>query len=691
MKDGKHYIVVNFKDTEVGKKYERPVWDGFRIWESVKYPIPLNIDIEKLKRTVNSIGHPPFNILTDWLMDFSTISAGQLGRTDWENFKNLVLIHVPTCRSKCWYCFNDAWENKCECDWMSSIDIVDKFLEQQKRNSERNGKQNNVIRLSGGEPFMQPLLIRDLALEIEKRNDNSIFLWLDTNLFEINAKRKKKEVRDTLDALKKLDNKLAIHACFHGVSDESIRRITGLNKSIDELITNYKILEDEGLNVYPRFNPCSCTPDEAEKFFIKLYETDETIPLKLYLGIVELYYKAAKDRMNDIKNLIKKDTRTDKPYYYSPQAVIYWWNKIMQLAYGVGYGVLPRHIAVRYPKEKNPFLEINSEELKKKIAKRKDNKDNKDKSDKPDKEVLFISKGSFKEIYAMKVLEALALPKDSFMNVEYSKKYVEPNLYQFLDIFPEIYRNKDVLIVATHPQERNRFHMTYLRWGKLEAIENTPVSTNVKIKLSFFPYYEDKYERLDGVKNHEEIADYLGERNLPVNGYFLQLLGYPSKKFPMINKNFENHQDEAFFQVIKCLNESGWKKDLNKNIYYRIASIKKIQDKKDIEYSEVGRLIFTPGDEVEIKLVSYNPNIDDPGFPTEDEAILKVAVNPEENIKVVSNEIIRLSKFGQHKINLRLKGEDIEFKGEIMIKPKEESDKSRIFETILPFTCYLGE
>lgn len=677
MNEKKHYIVTDFGDTYVGKKYERPVWSGFRIWESVKWPILLRTDFLKLKRTINTVGNPPLDILSDWIMDFSTISAGQLGRTDWENFRNLVLIHVPKCQSKCWYCFNDAWEDneECKCEEISVEEVVKKFMQQHERNKEIRGMQNNVLRLSGGEPFTQPPLIKDLALEIARIKDNTIFFWLDTNLIEINNPKKEKEINEALEALSKLKNKLAIHACFHGISDESIKMTTGLSLKADDLILNYKRLNDLNLNVYPRFNPCACSPEEAEEFFIKLYEIDETAPLKLYLGIVELFYPVAKNRLEEVKALVEQGRRI-KPIYHSPQAVIYWWDKIMQLAYGVGYGIIPRHVCNLLFKKRNPFLNLSSKKLKERIAERED---------KPNEEILFLSKGSFTDIYAMKILEALARPNDSRIVIEYHKKYVEPNLYNFFDIFPEQYRDKDVLIVATHPKKRDIFHMAFLRWGKLKNIENTPVSTNVEVELGCYPYFKNQDEKLDGVENFEMIARYLGSRNLPVNGYFIQLMGFPKNRFPMITETTKVHQDEAFFQVVECLNEAGFK-ELNKNVYYRISSIKRSVDKSDISMTN-GRLNFRPGDEIEIKLISCNPNLGNSGFPKEDEAVLSVSTTAKENVTIISQETIRMSKFGQHFIRLRLKEDDIEFKGELIIKSKGETSELRIFELTLPFNC----
>ncbi len=669
-------IVTDFEPTLVAneKLGERPDWDGFRIWESVKYPIPIISDHTKYRRVINTLGNPAIDIMSDWLMDFSTIAAGQLRRTDWYNFRNLVLVQVPRCNSGCWYCFNDAWKPKCICaPPKTAKEIIDHFIQQHDRDQKYAGLQKNVLRLSGGEPFLEPLLVRDLAFELKKKINKygELFFWIDTNL--VFDRRKELHIDLALEALCTLGDHVAVHACFHGHDDSSFRAITGIKTyGFADLVDNFKKIEATGIRVYPRFNPCAFTPSQVEELFIKFYDIDETLPLRIYLGILEFGYQATAERMLKIKEAALKNKRK-MPFYHSPQASIYSWDKMMQLAYGIGYGVLPRHLCSFNNKKKNPFIDISSSVLKEKNDKEKA---------KLSKEVLFISKGSYREIYALKLVESLSRPFGDHVTVEYNRTYVEPNLFNFLNVFPDQYKGKDVLITATHPFHRDNLHMVFLRWGKLVHIANTSVSTTLEIELGYYPFSSSKTANKENY--YELMARYLGRRNLPLDGYFVQLAGLPGFQYPVIDDIARTHQDEAFFQIIECLTNSHYSQ-LNRNIYYRISDISKSNGNK-VNLRD-GRLIVNPGDEIIIKLASCNPYLGTPGFPEEDIAILRVSTTNKENLMILSGERIRLSKYSQHVIKIRLPEEDIEFKGEIIIGADKEVKEARLFETILALTC----
>ncbi|MCG8485841.1 MAG: hypothetical protein MI756_00055, partial [Chromatiales bacterium] len=105
MAERKHKIVANFGNAEVRTKSGVGVPSYFRIWESI--PETFSFTPQRwgkyIRRTASS-GYPPFDIFSEWLMDFASISAYQLGRSDWKNFRRMALLHVPDCDLYCWYC-----------------------------------------------------------------------------------------------------------------------------------------------------------------------------------------------------------------------------------------------------------------------------------------------------------------------------------------------------------------------------------------------------------------------------------------------------------------------------------------------------------------------------------------------------------------------------------------------------------
>lgn len=687
-----HRIVVDFREAEVAKKSEKPVWNGFRVWESVQYPIPWWTDFEKFRRVVNITGSPAFDPLSDWLMDFATIAAAGIGRTDWENFRRLVLIHVGKCTSRCWYCYNDAWDKekaKCVFGERTAREIIEYFKLQQDRDAKRDGWECNVLRLSGGEPFLQPELVEDLAKEIA--NEKDIFFWVDTNLIPIARKMKEKEIDAALEALKKLKGRTAIHACFHGATDEKIKEITGTDISVEELLVAYQTLKEKNIPLYPRLNPCVCTPDEAERFFLKLYKVDKVAPAKLYLGPVELYYTGTRDRMIEVN----EDPRRVRAHLHAAPATIFWWNEMMRLAYGVGYGVVPRHLCDHLI---NRAYANTPSELVSKLESEKEKR--------PNYEFVFSSKGFSRENYALKVLEALALPSGAHMTMELEGKYVEPNLFRFAEFFKDTLKGKDVLIVATHYKDRGRYHLTALRWAKLLDFRVNPAAVHLEVEVLDYP--NECWNAKNGKDNYDFLTSYCGQKNLPIDGYYCQLMSLPKKYRFFENKqssksNGPKKKDEvegektaasAFLRAVGCLNELDYEK-VNKNIYYRIVSVVAgVADKlNDIKFEE-GQLHFSPGELVEIEIDTFTKNLGKSGFPKEETAVLQVFTTEEDKAKVVSQNMIRLSKFGRSLVRLKMASTLEVFRGEIVFRPMDIEPvkmESRIVEVRLPFVVKTRE
>lgn len=691
-----HWIVTDFGGAEVVRKSDRPIWNGFRFWDSVEYPIPRWTDFRRFRRCINVTRSSTFDIFSDWLMDFASIAAAGMGSTDWQNFRRLVLVHVGKCPSKCWYCYNDAWENdpnkKCEFGEVSASEIIRYFKMQQERDAKRDGWTCNVLRLSGGEPFMQPDLVEDLAKEIA--SEKNIFFWVDTNLFPII--KKNGAIDSALTALERLKTRTAIHACFHGATDSKIKEATGTRFKVDQLLAAYKKLKEKNIPLYPRLNPCSCTPEEAEAFFLKLYEVDKRVePAKLYLGPIELYYDPTRDRMCEVS----KDRTRENPHLHAAPATIFWWDKMMHLAYGVGYGVVPRHLCDFLSNYSIPIPSL-KQKLESERIKR------------PDHEFIFVSKGSARENYALKVLEALALPRGAHMTLELQDKYVEPTLLNFAEFFGHTFENKDVLIVATHHKARGIYHLTALRWAKLLKLRINPSAINLEVEISNYVNYEwnapknkNKGER-KGEDSYDFLASYCGQRNLPINGYYCQIMGLPSKytylgaktegpnEIYEVGRKENVEESQAFLQAVERLNELN-QENVNKNIYYRIARIShnRHNGSEGVKFSN-GELQFTPGDSIEIEIDTFNKNLGAAGYPKEETAVLQVFSTEEERVKIVSQKMIRLSKFGRPVVRLKIASTYEQFRGEIVFQPVNiefAAPKARIIELRLPFVVKIPE
>jgi pyruvate-formate lyase-activating enzyme len=258
-------IVIDFKDKEVRKKSKGNVPVFFREWESVGKEFYLRpLKWSRQPRRPNMLGYPPFDIFSDWIMDFATISAGQLGRNDWQNYRKMLLLHFSNCPLFCWYCFNDAWEGSgVRTGKIPAVKIVDEFLTYRKQSIGIFGEEVNILRISGGEPFCGPETIEDIANVFKEKAGKETFLWVDTNLVPI-SKESEGPIQSALKAIADLNNRSAIHACIHGADQESFYRNTLAKISSEKIIKSINNILEHEINLYLRLNPIGLDPNEIE-------------------------------------------------------------------------------------------------------------------------------------------------------------------------------------------------------------------------------------------------------------------------------------------------------------------------------------------------------------------------------------------------------------------------------------------
>ena len=160
----------------------------FRPFETVKESVHRNTNI--------SLG---FDMYTDSLMDYPTIIQYKLAVEEWEPYNKLISVHVPLCPFNCWHCYNDKKlyfskekERVEKLPFKLAEYIVDEFLKQHKQDWERRHEskrsESNVLRITGGEPFLIPELILDCLENLKLKRDKfqrATFLWTETDLWPL--------------------------------------------------------------------------------------------------------------------------------------------------------------------------------------------------------------------------------------------------------------------------------------------------------------------------------------------------------------------------------------------------------------------------------------------------------------------------------------------------------------------------
>ena len=323
-------------------------------------------------RKLNSLYGDSFNPFKDTLMDYPTVvqhKLGKVGVSPWENYNRLVSLHISRCPLNCWHCYiEECLKSHCNtctaekyCDqtrkikmsikegWFSTKTIVDGFVEQRNFDREK-GLYSNILRITGGEPFIAPQLLLEILRELRSRQlDKEIFLWTETNLVPLvmlNA--------DTIMVSDELLSELAtyhnfcVHPCFHGLNESKFEEITG--EKIDDfglLLTAFKRLLDAGIDVYPTFGSNMSTPGDIESFCTKIAQIDDLLPLRFCLIEYDLDYSPVRWRRTNVPDFAKKHE-----VVYDRFQVIEKWDDLLRKSTGYNYGDIPRHLVPLHSRRK---------------------------------------------------------------------------------------------------------------------------------------------------------------------------------------------------------------------------------------------------------------------------------------------------------------------------------------------------
>jgi uncharacterized Fe-S cluster-containing radical SAM superfamily protein len=148
------------------------------------------------------------------------VAQSKLGGT-WNEFVTPFTIQIGLCNLNCYYCFvDDNLRNMSTTHgkYYKINDIIDKFLEVMPN-------QRGILRISGGEPFLAPDFIMDLAYSIHQRRlEDQIYLWIDTNLLGYNYS-------EVVRHLNNMDIFFGICGCFKGFDEEDFVFNTGSPES----------------------------------------------------------------------------------------------------------------------------------------------------------------------------------------------------------------------------------------------------------------------------------------------------------------------------------------------------------------------------------------------------------------------------------------------------------------------------
>jgi uncharacterized Fe-S cluster-containing radical SAM superfamily protein len=315
-------------------------------------------------RKLNSLYGEKFNPFKDTLMDYPTIvqyKLDKVGTLEWKYFNRLISLHVSRCPLNCWHCYlEECLKSDCNfcgvqdlCNrklkiqtdikegWFTSREIVEGFMKQCESDKER-GLYSNILRITGGEPFLVPELFMEILEELKKRNLNkSIFLWTETNLLPFIIPKDGKAIVTEEHLLRLSEHKnFCIYPCFHGLNEDNFREVTGQTIGTFEYLTDaLKRLVDAHIDIYPTFGSNITSPSNVEPFYERISRINELMPLRFCLIEYDLDYKPIRWRREKVPGFAKEHERV-----YDRFQVIEKWDGLLRKRTGFKYGDIPRHL-----------------------------------------------------------------------------------------------------------------------------------------------------------------------------------------------------------------------------------------------------------------------------------------------------------------------------------------------------------
>jgi len=325
---------------EPNRKYGLASFSGTMMPDAISdiFRVFTPVSIDRQRKLNMQFGHK-FNIFLDSLLDYPTIIQSKLGIYGaWEQYNRLVSVQLGGCNFRCWYCYcDDRLLTGKNLVYLTPEELVKQFLEQRVKDLEL-GLPSNVLRISGGEPFLAPDMILSCLEEIKRlRLDERIFVWSETNLSPfLKPAGSEKSLAENWVDLNKISSfkNFALHPCVHGITPENLYETTRIDsKWFEGLLNGLKILIQHKIDIYPTFGSNMCPPNHVESFFKRLLSINKNLPLRFALVEYHLDYPSVSARPDAQKH----------ETLYNKYLAIQKWNDLLQDTYGLSYAEKPRH------------------------------------------------------------------------------------------------------------------------------------------------------------------------------------------------------------------------------------------------------------------------------------------------------------------------------------------------------------
>lgn len=435
-----------------------------------------------------------FDPYLDTLFDYPSVVKRNLG-SPLEAIKYFnwhLTLQIPYCRFDCWHCYNP--KDVCQTgEHLGTVigdikrykvpDILAEFA-RLRREAASRGEHLNILRVSGGEPFLAPELIVELLekISVSPGTDYPSLIWTETNLAtwaktpdgdslisKVEDEYRKRTNKKLTEILRTHADRIVVHPCFHGLSDANLAQCTGIEPGalqFKDLAEGFRTLHGLQLRLYPTIISEASDPDHVEDLFNELYGICPTYPLKLALIPLDYYpptIECCKGRIGTAA-------------LYSRFACQQRWQKLLRRYYGVDYAQVPR-----------PFVQGVTEFPKPTEAAAGNGVRREDNAAAKYDPLLILLKSDLRPEYRQELLTILAAPEGTRIRESYDVRHIEPSLLGRLSAETETFcRLCPKVLLSYASKQQAKLTCIPLREAKLLRIDRTKSLVSFEVVLG--PY-----------------------------------------------------------------------------------------------------------------------------------------------------------------------------------------------------------
>jgi len=306
---------------------------------------------EEIARGNHNFRQEPAGIARDKLrqsLQNQVQKRGQMTAPKIRECNAAFIAQVNGCNLKCWQCYVDD-KNKsaksCYGKFFSAEEILTEFLIESRKAQflTEPDRKVNILRLSGGDPFLVPEIIIWTIEAVEKLSlQDYLYLWVDTNLMtgDFYWKYLTEQQRNKI---KKFEN-IGFMGCYKGYDEESFTKTSGAAPEFfKEQFEMHQRLLDEGLDVYTYLYPLVYSEySDLElkrrilKFIAQLQKIDFYAPLRLTTPYTKIYSPTETRLIREKKLALKVQYRAIKI-----------WKQEMKRRFGPMAELMPHEIPIK--------------------------------------------------------------------------------------------------------------------------------------------------------------------------------------------------------------------------------------------------------------------------------------------------------------------------------------------------------